>query len=188
MENEKLSPLGQALKDHDEKAISELASQGEKLSVNENPAVLMASGFNGDDLDQFHTQDEKRIGKVVRAAVEAGVDVNAPVGKEPASHYLTREYVRRQMGSEYDTSYAASIGMKEDNYMGMLKAYAENGVDFKARNNEGKSFVEAGKEEAKAYAEKHHPQTMKPDYSQEHDFEAPSFKRVEKEINASLDG
>lgn len=54
MADEKLSPLGQALKNHDEKAITELGSQGKKLSKNENPAVLMASGFNGDDLDQFH--------------------------------------------------------------------------------------------------------------------------------------
>lgn len=187
MKNVKLSPLAQAFKDHDEKEISLLSSQGETLLSNENPVVLMASGFNGNDLDQFHTQDEKRIGKVVQAAVQSGVDVNAPVEGEPASHYLTREYVSRQMGAEYDTSYAASIGMKENNYMGMLKAYAENGVDFRTRNDEGRSFVEVGRAQARSYAEKHHPETVKPDYSPEHDFASPSFQRVEKEIGASLD-
>jgi len=177
-----LSPMAEALKGHDADLIGKLAASGATLRKDEAPAKLMAEGGNPNDLDQFHFQSAPRIASTLQAATKAGIDINTPVDGEPASHFLTRNYVTRMVANDYNTSFAAIFGLTDSNHMKYLQAFAENGVDFLQRDAKGRSFTAVGEEAAEDYAKAKAPRTMKADYERLYDDDHPPFSHVKEGV------
>lgn len=145
-------PLIEGTKDHEPELIEAAHAAGEKYPEQADVVMLVAQGIRIDDLDAWHHQSAEGIAATLDATRYAGADLNKEIKGKPAAHRLAEYYGERIVGNFYDTRYEAMVGLTDQGQAERLAVFAEKGVDFSAKDAEGRSPFSVVSEIAKREA------------------------------------
>ena len=133
-----VSLVARALQAQDGTSVEMLLKAGATLAEGENPVKILVNGTSNAAWSYSTDHDQIGIEQSLKALKAAGHDLNAPIDGRPPAFHMVETMVSQAVAHEEimgagDTS----------NLYQTFQAAAENGVDFRARDSEGRTVAQS---------------------------------------------